>query len=164
MGDRGGEPQPVRGRGGGRRWVIAGGAAALTPAVVVGAVVARDGTEPLTAPHACHTAAHGTAPAGGTAATGGRTPAGVAPAADFDGDGHPDPGFGAAVRLVDMDGDHRSDLVVAAPGTDRTDGSAWLLPGTADGPATGGVTRLYGDGFDSTEGLDLYMGGGGIAH
>ncbi|GAA1163157.1 FG-GAP-like repeat-containing protein [Streptomyces hebeiensis] len=71
--------------------------------------------------------------------------------------------FGAAVRLVDMDGDHRSELVVAAPGTDRTDSSAWLLPGTADGPATGGVTRLFGDSFDSTEGLNLYLGGGGIA-
>ncbi|MFJ4622594.1 FG-GAP-like repeat-containing protein [Streptomyces sp. NPDC088812] len=95
MGDRGGEPEPVRGRGGGRRWAIAGGAAALTLAVVVGAVVARDGDGTLTAPHACHTSAHGTAPAGGSAATGGGTPAGGAPAADFDGDGHPDLAMGS---------------------------------------------------------------------
>ncbi|WP_189855022.1 FG-GAP repeat domain-containing protein [Streptomyces poonensis] len=82
---------------------------------------------------------------------------------DLGGDPDARRGFGAAVRLVDTDGDHRSDLVVAAPGTDRTDSSAWLLPGTADGPATGGVTRLHGYAFGSTEGLDLYMGGGGIA-
>ncbi|MDT0613757.1 VCBS repeat-containing protein [Streptomyces lancefieldiae] len=72
-------------------------------------------------------------------------------------------GFGASVGLTDLGGDRRADLVVAAPGSDTVDGSAWLLPGTADGPSTGGVTRLYGDTFDDTEGLGLLLGGGGIA-
>lgn len=71
--------------------------------------------------------------------------------------------FGMSVRLVDMDGDHRADLTVAAPGDDRVRSSAWLLPGTDQGLSTGGVTRLYGDSFERTGELDLYMGGGGIA-
>ncbi|AGP61506.1 hypothetical protein M271_50755 [Streptomyces rapamycinicus NRRL 5491] len=71
--------------------------------------------------------------------------------------------FGMSVRLVDMDGDHRTDLTVAAPGDDTMRSSAWLLPGTDQGLSTGGVTRLYGDSFERTGKLDLYMGGGGIA-
>ncbi|MFD3558165.1 integrin alpha [Streptomyces sp. NPDC058686] len=71
--------------------------------------------------------------------------------------------FGMSVRLVDMDGDHRADLTVAAPGDDRIRSSAWLLRGTDQGLSTGGVTRLYGDSFERTGKLDLYMGGGGIA-
>ncbi|MEV5549539.1 FG-GAP and VCBS repeat-containing protein [Streptomyces sp. NPDC052309] len=81
---------------------------------------------------------------------------------DFAGSGER-AGFGASVALTDLDGDHRADLVVAEPGSDTTGSSAWLLPGTADGPSARGVTRLYGDTFDDTEGLDLLMGGGGIA-
>lgn len=73
-------------------------------------------------------------------------------------------GFGAEVALTDLDGDHRADLVVAEPGGDTTDSSAWLLPGTGGGPSAGGVTRLYGDTFDDSGRLDLLMGGGGIAH
>ncbi|GHB36841.1 hypothetical protein GCM10010377_29740 [Streptomyces viridiviolaceus] len=72
-------------------------------------------------------------------------------------------GFGSSVGLTDLDGDHRAELVVTAPGSDTIDSVAWLLPGTADGPSTGGVTRLHGDTFDDSEGLDLLMGGGGIA-
>ncbi len=71
--------------------------------------------------------------------------------------------FGMAVRLVDMDGDHRADLTVAAPGDNKVRSAAWVLPGTAEGLSTGGVTRLYGDAFEPTGKLRLYMGGGGIA-
>lgn len=71
--------------------------------------------------------------------------------------------FGLSVRLVDMDGDQRADLTVAAPGDNRIRSSAWLLPGTGKGLSTRGVTRLYGDSFERTGKLDLYMGGGGIA-
>ncbi|MFC5787523.1 FG-GAP repeat domain-containing protein [Streptomyces aureus] len=71
--------------------------------------------------------------------------------------------FGMSVRLVDMDGDHRADLTVAAPGDDKIRSSAWLLPGTGQGLSTRGVTRLYGDSFERTGKLDLYLGGGGIA-
>ncbi|WP_161166060.1 FG-GAP and VCBS repeat-containing protein [Streptomyces sp. SID5910] len=79
---------------------------------------------------------------------------------------HPggDADFGASVALTDLDGDGRADLVVAAPGSDTVDGAAYLLPGTADGPSTEGVTRLSADTFDDTEGLGLLMGGGRIAH
>ncbi|MFJ8147128.1 hypothetical protein ACIQ6R_18910 [Streptomyces sp. NPDC096048] len=52
---------------------------------------------------------------------------------------------------------------MTAPGGDTVDGVAWLLPGTAKGPATEGVTRLSGDALGDTEGLGLLMGGGGIA-
>lgn len=72
-------------------------------------------------------------------------------------------GFGFAVRLVDLDGDHRADLTVAAPGDNNVRSDAWLLPGTDRGLSTDGVTRLYGDSFERTGKLDLYMGGGGIA-
>ncbi|MFF2205579.1 FG-GAP repeat domain-containing protein [Streptomyces sp. NPDC058145] len=71
--------------------------------------------------------------------------------------------FGMSVRLVDMDGDHRADLTVAAPGDDKIRSSAWLLPGADQGLSTVGVTRLYGDSFERTGKLALYMGGGGIA-
>ena len=71
--------------------------------------------------------------------------------------------FGSAVRLVDMDDDHRADLTVAAPGDDRIPSSAWLLPGTGQGLSTEGVTRLYGDSFQPAGELRHYMGGGGIA-
>ncbi|MFJ7768955.1 FG-GAP-like repeat-containing protein [Streptomyces sp. NPDC097107] len=74
-----------------------------------------------------------------------------------------DADFGASVGLTDLDGDGRADLVVTAPGSDTVDGVAWLLPGTAEGPATEGVTRLSGDTFDDTEGLGLLMGGGELA-
>ncbi|MFH8976072.1 FG-GAP-like repeat-containing protein [Streptomyces sp. NPDC017890] len=74
-----------------------------------------------------------------------------------------DADFGASVGLTDLDGDGRADLVVTAPGSDSVDSLAWLLPGTAKGPATEGVTRLSGDTFDDTEGLGLLMGGGEIA-
>ncbi|MGW7282002.1 hypothetical protein ACWGIV_27670 [Streptomyces sp. NPDC054844] len=80
---------------------------------------------------------------------------GAAPGGDAD--------FGASVGLTDLDGDGRADLVVTAPGSDTVDGVAWLLPGTAEGPATEGVTRLSGDTFDDTEGLGLLMGGGELA-
>ncbi|MFJ8190984.1 hypothetical protein ACIQ8D_14610 [Streptomyces sp. NPDC096094] len=52
---------------------------------------------------------------------------------------------------------------MTAPGSDTVDGVAWLLPGTAEGPATEGVARLSGDTFDDTEGLGLLMGGGELA-
>ncbi|WP_240798807.1 MULTISPECIES: FG-GAP-like repeat-containing protein [unclassified Streptomyces] len=79
---------------------------------------------------------------------------GAAPGGDAD--------FGAAVGLTDLDGDGYADLVVTAPGSDTVDGVAYLLPGTANGPATRGVTRLSGDTFDDTEGLGLLMGGGEV--
>ncbi|MFI7387238.1 VCBS repeat-containing protein [Streptomyces sp. NPDC049813] len=72
--------------------------------------------------------------------------------------------FGLAVRLVDLDGDRRADLTVAAPGDNRVRSTAWLLPGTDTGLSTSGVTRLYGDSFERTGKLDLFLGGGGIAH
>lgn len=81
---------------------------------------------------------------------------GAAPGGDAD--------FGSAVGLTDLDGDGRADLVVTAPGSDTVDGVAHLLPGTADGPSTAGITRLSGDVFDDTEGLGLLLGGGEIAH
>ncbi|MFD4259592.1 FG-GAP-like repeat-containing protein [Streptomyces sp. NPDC058534] len=71
--------------------------------------------------------------------------------------------FGSSLGLTDLDGDGRADLVVTAPGSDTIDSVAWVLPGTAKGPATEGATRLSGDAFDDTEGLGLLMGGGGIA-
>ncbi|MFB7656405.1 MULTISPECIES: FG-GAP and VCBS repeat-containing protein [unclassified Streptomyces] len=72
--------------------------------------------------------------------------------------------FGSSLGLTDLDGDGHDDLVVTAPGSDTIDSVAWVLPGTAKGPATEGATRLSGDAFDDTEGLGLLMGGGGIAH
>ncbi|WP_240529728.1 FG-GAP-like repeat-containing protein [Streptomyces mangrovisoli] len=53
--------------------------------------------------------------------------------------------FGWAVRLLDMTGDGKADLVAGAPGEDLglvvDGGAAWLLPGTAGGlTATGSVT------------------------
>ncbi|MEU4652577.1 FG-GAP repeat protein [Streptomyces sp. NPDC023723] len=78
------------------------------------------------------------------------------------GSGPPD-GFGGEVCLTDLDGDRRADLVVAAYGDDKVEGSAWLLPATAAGPSVGGAVRLLGDSFDDTEDMDLYLGGGGIA-
>jgi hypothetical protein len=81
---------------------------------------------------------------------------GAAPGGDAD--------FGSAVGLTDLDGDAHADLVVTAPGSDTVDGVVRLLPGTADGPSTAGVTRLSGDVFDDTEGLGLLMGGGELAH
>ncbi|MFJ9175102.1 VCBS repeat-containing protein [Streptomyces sp. NPDC102360] len=71
--------------------------------------------------------------------------------------------FGMAVRLVDMDGDHRADLTVAAPEAEGARSFAWVVPGTGQGLSTGGATRLYGDTFDPGGKLRLYMGGGGIA-
>lgn len=84
----------ARKRGGKRRWVIAGGAAAVAFVAAVGVVLARSGPQDIAAPRTCHTAAHGTAPSGAPA-KGAGTPAGTAPAADFDGDGHPDLALGA---------------------------------------------------------------------
>ncbi|MET7319228.1 FG-GAP-like repeat-containing protein [Streptomyces sp. NPDC005549] len=81
---------------------------------------------------------------------------GAAPGGDAD--------FGGAVGLTDLDGDGHADLVVTAPGSDTVDGVVHLLPGTAEGPSTAGVTRLSGDVFDDTEGLGLLMGGGELAH
>ncbi|KFG74542.1 hypothetical protein [Streptomyces mutabilis] len=73
-------------------------------------------------------------------------------------------GFGSAVALTDLDGDRRAELVVAELGGDATDGSAWLSPGTGDGPSAEGVVRLSGETFDDSEDLVFVMGGGGIAH
>lgn len=84
----------MRKRGGKRRWVIAGGAAIVTVVVAVGAVLAQSGPQGIAAPRTCHTAAHGTAPSGAPE-KGAQAPAGTAPAADFDGDGHPDLAMGA---------------------------------------------------------------------
>ncbi|MGX1513078.1 VCBS repeat-containing protein [Streptomyces collinus] len=81
---------------------------------------------------------------------------GAAPGGDAD--------FGGAVGLTDLDGDGRADLVVTAPGSDTVEGVTYLLPGTTEGPSTTGVTRLTEGTFDDTEGLDLLMGGGEIAH
>ncbi|MZE73788.1 VCBS repeat-containing protein [Streptomyces sp. SID5789] len=78
-----------------------------------------------------------------------------------DPDGRAD--FGTSLGLTDLDGDGHADLVVTAPGSDTIDGAAWVLPGTAEGPATEGVVRLSADTFDDTEGLGLLMGGAGIA-
>ncbi|MFE0418782.1 FG-GAP-like repeat-containing protein [Streptomyces tendae] len=80
---------------------------------------------------------------------------GADPAGDAD--------FGGAVALTDLDGDGRADLLVTAPGSDTVEGVAHLLPGTAQGPSTTGVTRLTEGTFDDTKGLDLLMGGGEIA-
>jgi hypothetical protein len=76
---------------------------------------------------------------------------GAAPGEDAD--------FGAAVGLTDLDGDGHADLVVTAPGGGGSGGVAWLLPGTAEGPSTTGVTRLSEDAFDAGEGADLLTGG-----
>ncbi|WP_235216398.1 VCBS repeat-containing protein [Streptomyces toyocaensis] len=51
--------------------------------------------------------------------------------------------FGRAARLTDMDGDHRADLVVTAPGNWEAPGSAWMLPGSAAGPLPQGITQLH---------------------
>ncbi|WP_276147158.1 FG-GAP and VCBS repeat-containing protein [Streptomyces sporangiiformans] len=75
-----------------------------------------------------------------------------------------DHAFGQAVGLTDLDGDHRADLVVSAPGDDTSPSSAWLLPGAADGLSTRGVTRLHGSSFADAKGVpSLLMGGTGIA-
>ncbi|MER5949542.1 VCBS repeat-containing protein [Streptomyces sp. NPDC001904] len=87
----------------------------------------------------------------------------VVDAGDIGGEKDARAAFGLAVRLVDLDGDHRADLTVAAPGDDRVRSSTWVLPGTGHGLSTGGVTRLYGDSFEHDGKLRLYMGGGGIA-
>ncbi len=52
---------------------------------------------------------------------------------------------------------------MTAPGSDTIDAAGWVLPGTAEGPATEGAVRLSADDFDDTEGLGLLMGGAGIA-
>jgi hypothetical protein len=67
------------------------------------------------------------------------------------------------VRLTDMDGDHRADLVLTAPGGRGAPGSAWLLPGTADGPSRRGVTRLYDDTFAGPGKAGELLMGWGIA-
>ncbi|MFF1278047.1 hypothetical protein ACFVZC_32410 [Streptomyces marokkonensis] len=46
-----------------------------------------------------------------------------------------------------MDGDHRADLVVTAPGSWGAPGSAWLLPGSDVGPLPQGLTWLHEDTF-----------------
>ncbi|MEN8650353.1 FG-GAP-like repeat-containing protein [Streptomyces sp. 21So2-11] len=49
--------------------------------------------------------------------------------------------FGGAVKLVDTNGDGRSELVVGAPGENAGAGSVWVLPGTKAGiTATGSFT------------------------
>ncbi|WP_206328735.1 FG-GAP repeat protein, partial [Streptomyces sp. Tu 4128] len=68
-----------------------------------------------------------------------------------------------SLGLTDLDGDGHADLVVTAPGSDTIDAAGWVLPGTAEGPATEGAVRLSADDFDDTEGLGLLMGGAGIA-
>ncbi|RAJ82530.1 MULTISPECIES: VCBS repeat-containing protein [unclassified Streptomyces] len=87
----------------------------------------------------------------------------VVDAGDIGGDRRTRGAFGLSVRLVDMNGDHRADLTVTAPGDDEVRSSAWVLPGTGHGLSTDGVTRLDGDSFESDGKRGLYMGGGGIA-
>ncbi|HET6860916.1 MAG TPA: FG-GAP and VCBS repeat-containing protein [Streptomyces sp.] len=49
--------------------------------------------------------------------------------------------FGGAVKLVDANGDGRSELLVGAPGENAGAGSVWVLPGTTAGiTATGSFT------------------------
>ncbi|WP_328499998.1 VCBS repeat-containing protein [Streptomyces sp. NBC_00457] len=71
--------------------------------------------------------------------------------------------FGQAVGLTDLDGDHRAELVVSAPGDDTAPSSAWLLPGSADGPSTQGVTRLHASSFGDAEGVPSLLMGWGFA-
>ncbi|MFF3248747.1 VCBS repeat-containing protein [Streptomyces sp. NPDC002870] len=68
-----------------------------------------------------------------------------------------DDNFGESVLLTDMNGDHKADLTVSAPGDDKGRSSAWLLPGSADGLSTQGVTHLPGTSFADPKG-DLMMG------
>ncbi|MFI5690138.1 FG-GAP and VCBS repeat-containing protein [Streptomyces sp. NPDC051636] len=55
-------------------------------------------------------------------------------------------GFGGAVRLTDMNGDHRADLAVGASGEGESEGhftgSVWMLPGTRGGVTGHGASHL----------------------
>ncbi|MEU6378911.1 FG-GAP and VCBS repeat-containing protein [Streptomyces sp. NPDC046909] len=52
-------------------------------------------------------------------------------------------GWGAQVRLVDTDGDSRSELVAAAPDENTGDGAVWILPASGNGLLADG-SRSYG--------------------
>ncbi|MFJ4716578.1 esterase [Streptomyces sp. NPDC088785] len=54
-------------------------------------------------------------------------------------------GFGSALWLGDLDGDHRADLAIGAPGesgTARRSGAVWILPGGRTGPRTAGTVSF----------------------
>jgi hypothetical protein len=52
-------------------------------------------------------------------------------------------GWGAQVRLIDIDGDGRAELVAAAPDENAGDGDVWLLPASGAGLLAAG-SRSYG--------------------
>ncbi|MFH8609340.1 hypothetical protein ACH4D5_17860 [Streptomyces sp. NPDC018029] len=61
------------------------------------------------------------------------------------GTGERDDRFGGAVRIADLTGDRRPELVVGAPGEDGAhpdSGAVWVLPGTPAGPAVRGVASF----------------------
>ncbi|GDY39552.1 hypothetical protein SANT12839_004340 [Streptomyces antimycoticus] len=142
------EQGTVRKRGGKRRWLIAAGAAV----VAVGVVLAQSGPQGIAAPRTYHTAAHGTAPSG-AAAKGAQAPAGTVPAADFDGDGHPDLAMGA---LGDVENGRGGGSIAVAYGSGRGTGLARCqyltqndagIPGEARGEAFFGTDVVARD-FD----------------
>ncbi|MFC0497576.1 FG-GAP repeat domain-containing protein [Streptomyces mutabilis] len=89
MDGSGGRGGGARRRVGEREWFVVGGAALVALAAVTGAVIAGDSATDVTAPHDCRTSVHGTAPVTQ------RPASETTPAADFDGDGHPDLAFGS---------------------------------------------------------------------
>jgi hypothetical protein len=67
-----------------------------------------------------------------------------------DGIGCDDTGFGTAIAVGDVDGDHFGDLIVGAPRTtvrgEKKAGVVWLVPGGEGGLDTGGMTAVYSAG------------------
>ncbi|MFF5145475.1 FG-GAP-like repeat-containing protein [Streptomyces sp. NPDC013157] len=51
--------------------------------------------------------------------------------------------FGSAVRLADLDGDHRADLAVGARHENGGQGAVWTLPGSATGLTTTGAVSFH---------------------
>lgn len=125
-------------RVGKRAWVIGGGAAVVALAVAVGVVVADDEPADIAGPHRCRTSSHGAAPVSGPVSDRAASAATAVPAADFDGDGHPDLAFGSQ---GDVEGGYGGGSIEVAYGAEGGIGPARCQYLTQDDPGTPGKNR-----------------------